>query len=202
MELILNKTSIPEEMKIKMRTDANYDWDPNDTEDIYKTLFLGISRYLGFMKSKEAGSTALIINDYKGNLLMAAIVRYTENEDNPNMPGNWNLTYTIDPEDLKDVANKYYSEDRSFHKVIVDVGREATGLNFCSTSFIEDFVKFDIMVLLEALDKNAKVEEEVDIVQPGLFIARVAIEDGVKVMSIEPGDKTKQLIKDDSAIEA
>ena len=58
------------------------------------------------------------------------------------------------------------------------------------------------MVLLEALDKNAKVEEEVDIVQPGLFIARVAIEDGVKVMSIEPGDKTKQLIKDDSAIEA
>lgn len=201
MELILNKTAIPEEMKIKMRTEATYDWDPNDTEAMYKILFVSASRFLGLMKSKENGSVALVINDYKGNLLMAAIVRYIPNEDNPSMPGNWNLSYSVDPEDLKEVAVKHYSEDIAFHRVMTDVARQLYNFGFISTMFIEDVTKWCVELLLDCLDKNAKSEEEVDIVQPDLFTARVKIEEDQKLMSIEPGAKTKQLIKDDANIE-
>lgn len=201
MELFLNKTAIPEEMKIKMRTEATYDWDPNDTDIIYKITFVAISRFLGLMKSKENGSVALLINDYKGNLLMGAIVRYIPNEDNPNMPGNWNLSYTVDPEDLKDVAVKHYSQDTAFHRVMTDVARQLENFGFISTMFIEDVTKWCMELLLECLDKNAKADEEVDIVMPDLFTARVKIEDDQKIMAIEPGAKTKQLIKDDANIE-
>lgn len=199
--MILNKTSIPEEMKIKMRTDATYDWDPNDTEAMYKILFTAVSKFLGFHKSKQNGSVALIINDYKGNLLMGAIVRYIPNDDNPNMPGNWNLSYTLDPEDLKDIALKMYSEDIAFHKVMADQAMEISGFGFISTMFIEDLTKWCIQILLEVLDKNANEAEEVVIEQADLFIARIAVEDGIKVMAIEPGSKSKQLIKGDAAIE-
>lgn len=200
-QLILNKTSIPEEMKIKMRTEANYDWDPNDTEDMYKILFVSMSKFLGLMKSKENGSVALVINDYKGNLLMAAIVRYIPNEDNPSMPGNWNLSYTLDQDDLKDVAVKLYSEDIAFHRVMADVARELCNFGFISTMFIEDVTKWCVRILLEVLDKNCTEDDEIDIEQEDLFIARVGVEDGVKIMSIEPGAKTKQLIKGDAALE-
>lgn len=199
--LILNETSIPQELRIKMCTEANFDWDLNDTEPIYKVLFTAISKHLGLMKSKENGSVALIINDYKANLLMAAIVRYIPNEDNPSMPGNWNLSYTLNPDDLKDVAVKMYSEDISFHRVMADVGRQVGRFEFISTAFIEDVTKWCIQCLLEVLDKNAVEGSDVTIEQPDMFIARVAVEDGYKVMAIEPSAKTKQLIKSDAAIE-
>lgn len=201
MQLILNKTSIPEEMKIKMRTDGTFDWDPNDTESMYKILFTAISKFLGLMKSKENGSVALVINDYKGNLLMGSIIRYIPNEDNPSMPGNWNLSYTLDPDDLKDVAIKYYSEDISFRRAMADVARELCCFSFISTSFIDDVTKWSIQILLEVLSKNCVEGDEVDIELKDMFIARVVVEDGVKIMSIEPGAKTKQLIKGDIALE-
>lgn len=184
-----------------MATEANFDWDPMDTEDMYKILFTAISRHLGLMKSKENGSVALVINDYKANLLMAAIVRYIPNDDNPSMPGNWNLSYTLEQDDLKDVAIKMYSEDISFHRVMADVGREIGKFEFISTAFIEDVTKWCIQCLLEVLDKNAVEGVDVSIEQPDMFIARVGVEDGYKVMAIEPAAKTKQLIKGDAAIE-
>lgn len=200
MELNLKNTSIAEELKIKLRTEDRYDWDPNDTEPMYNMLFVAISRFLGLMKSKENGSVALVINDYKGNLLMAAIVRYTPNEENPAMPGNWNLSYTLKSEDLTDVAVKHYSEDIAFHHVLVDVALEMYNTGFESTMLIENLIKWCTGLLLDNLDKNARADEEVDIILQDMFTARVAVEDDIKVMSIEPGAKTKQLIKGDSAI--
>ena len=50
------------------------------------------------------------------------------------------------------------------------------------------------------LDKNASETEEVEVTLRGLFTASVAVENGVKVMSIVPGEYIKQIIKNDSAL--
>jgi hypothetical protein len=51
------------------------------------------------------------------------------------------------------------------------------------------------------LDENAKMDEEVTIEQDGVFQARVGIEAGQKVFSLEPAGEIKMLIKDDASVE-
>lgn len=201
MEFIFKETIIPEQLKIKMRTESRYALDPDYAEPIYEITFTTFSKFLNFMKSKENGSAAIICNDYKGNMVFASIVRYFPNEEQPDMPGNWNLSYTLNPEDIKDVVSKHYTIDVAYTKMYNDIAVDLKNFQLSDVRFIIDVTRVCIELIKEFLDKNAKEDEEVELLLPGIFRARVQVEDGEKIMSIEPDTTTKQLIKDDLAIE-
>ena len=57
-----------------------------------------------------------------------------------------------------------------------------------------------VNVLVQWLDTNAKEDETVELVHPGVFTAVVAVENGTKVMSIVPGEIIKQMIKSDNIL--
>lgn len=200
MKLRIKESSIPSELITSVATKMSYDWDPTDTEPIYMCVFTAIARFLGVMKSKDAGKVALRINDYKGNLLMASIVTFTENDD-PNMPGNWSLSFTFDPEDLKEVTTVHSSNDIAFHKVLADVTLELISYRYINTQFEDNIVNLIIETLKDCLDKNANPTEPFILELPEIFEATVTVEDDHKIFEVSPSSKLSRIIKGDGDIE-
>lgn len=197
----LKDTSIGSELKTTLASTSAYDWDPNETEPIYTALFTSIARFLGYMKTKDgSGKISLSIDDYKGNLLVAALVTYIPNEDE-NMPGNWSFSFTFDPEDIKDVTNQFRSNDEAFHRIMAETTLELLHYRYINTMFQEDITKLCISMLKSCLDTNATTEDKYEIELPDIFIASVEVVDDHKVMSIEPSSKISRLIKGDESIE-
>jgi len=196
----LKETSIPAEIKTSVATDLSYDWDPADTELFYMCLMTSISKYLSFMKSADKGKVALKFSDYKGNMLLAAIVSYHEKEDET-MTGNWSYSFTFDPDDLKDINPILESNNTGFHTTLADVTMKLAHYKYVDTMFEDNIIQIAIKQLINCLDRNATVEDVYEIELPGYFKASVGIEDGVKVMAIEPSAKMNQLIKGDEEIE-
>jgi hypothetical protein len=200
--MLLSKTSIPEEVQIKIMSTRRFSWDPNDTQDMYICLFYAMSRYLKMNNTNgNTDPIAVVINDHRDNFMMAAKLTYIENEERPDVPGNWNLTYTFNRADIDDVKLIYYTNSASFQSVISNTLIDMRNTSFVSTTFINDLIVWLVEALVECLDTNAVDGDVVQIELEDIFVASVGIEDGEKVMSIEPGAKTKQMITDDKAIE-
>ena len=197
----LKDTTIPSELKTSLAVQCMLDWDPLDTEPIYMCLFTAIAKFLGINKSVDAGKSALRIDDYKGNMLMAAIVTYTPSEDT-SMPGNWSLSFTFDPEDIKGINPTQNANDMSFHTVLADVTLKLISYRFVNVTYEDSITKCAIEALRNCLDKNANPEATYEIELPDYFTASVAVEDGHKVMAVEPSAKLSRIIKGDADIEA
>lgn len=196
----LKDTTIPSELQSTLAVNNKLDWDPLDTEPIFMCIFVSIAKFLGINKSKESGKVALRFDDYKGNMMMAAIVTYTPNE-NASMPGNWSLTFTFDPEDIKGINPTLNSNDMSFHMINNQVTLKLIGYSYNDISYEDGIVRGCIETLRACLDKNATPEGRFDIELKDYFTASVSIEDGHKVMAIEPTAKLSQIVKGDADIE-
>lgn len=197
----LKESTIPMELKTSVAVKLSYDWDPADTEPIYMCLFESIAKFLGIMKTKEgAGKTALLVNDYKGNLMMGAIVEYIPAE-NEIMPGNWAFSFTFDPEDVRGINPTHLANDVSFHKTLSDVTLDMIHYRYANTIFENDIIMLAVEHLINCLDKNATPEGEFCIDLPGFFTAKVIVKDDHKIMAVEPSASLSRLVKGDEEIE-
>lgn len=197
----LKDTALPSELKASLASQCMIDWDPLDTEPVMMCIFTAIAKFLGINKSVDAGKAALRFDDYKGNMLMAAIVTYTPNEDT-SMPGNWSLSFTFDPEDIKGINPTQNANDLAFHTVLSDVTLKLISYRFKTIAYEDGIVKCSIEALRACLDRNANPEATYEIELPDYFTASVAVEDGHKVMAIEPSAKLSRIVKGDADIEA
>lgn len=197
MKVNLNESQIGYNYQQIMNNQSLF-WDVADTEKIYDTLFRAIPEFLSNVKSKEQ-KVALAVNDLKGNLILAGIVGYHENE-NKDMPGNWSFEYTTIAEDLEDVKVFNYT-DTQFARVATYVGRDLHGVLFQGSTMLQAVLEAVASTLITNLDQNAKEGEEYILEKEGYFQATAIIENGEKVFSIVPDGAMKRLIKDDAAIE-
>lgn len=160
-----------------------------------EAVVAGVSDFLRITKVKDK-KIALAFNDIKGNLIVAAVVEYNENED-PDNQDNWNYTWTFDKTDLED-ATVYESTQSqviavfckralTMHRITLNQAQTAATLVNLVASTISDY-----------LDQNAKEGEKVTVEHKGFFMCSVAVEDGVVVKSFIPAGEMKVLIKDDS----
>lgn len=197
MKKLLMETAIPVNFTQALNN-IGWDWDPSDTNKMYHMLFMSITDCLGFTKSKDK-KTAVAVKDLKGNLLLAGVVDYTPNE-NEDMPGNWNYVFTTDIEDIKD-ANVIDTNDNRFLKVFATTAYNLYHLEFHGGLLVTGTIEVAVNSLKQWLDVNASETEEVEIEEPGYFLASVVVENGEKIVSIVPDGAMKRLIKDDSALE-
>lgn len=191
------ETSIPANYSMDLKVKAFMDWLPEDASKIYDTLIESISQFLGRVKSKDPNKkAALVVNDLKGNFKMAGILSLHENE-NKEMPDNWNYVLTFDAEDISDATDIYYSNSTEFEICVGKVAWNLHGMRFIAPNYIHDMCIVAIDTLLKYLDENASEVEEKDVDLPGYFKASVSVEEGKKVMAIVPGEAMKTVAKGD-----
>ncbi len=182
-----------------------YTFDSNDDrpERIVKTFFAGVSTYLSKRKvSKADECVALVLQDISGAFKFAAIVEYFPNTDNPDEPGNWSYTMTLNEDDLTDLekrktVRKYLVGDDAFKSIMDKVSYDVGGFVFERDTFIYDACLLIVDTIIQVLDHEAKEGQVVDIEMPGYFVASVAVENGEKIFSITPDGHMKALVKSD-----
>lgn len=196
------QTPIPQELKTLVESKTIYFWESEDSEAAFTMVFLGISNYLTNIKSsKDTGAVALRIDDDKGNMIMSAILRYKENKDKPEMPGNWNLSYTTKEEDLKDVAIVRYYNDVGYCKAVNNTCTKLYNWGIFAADFVSVLTQFVVMSALNVLDKNAVETGSYDIELKDIVMMSVEVIDGIKEFAFTPGTKSKQFVKNDGDIQ-
>lgn len=172
--------------------------EPTDVTRIVETVVAGTTDFLAMTKSKEEG-TALVFENIKGDVIVAAVVEYNDNEDGEGQ-GNWNYYWTFDAKDLEG-KRRYQISSTQVHTVIAKRGYELYRIRFATPTLITEYSVIFASLMREFLETNAKDGEEFSVEHEGYFLATSAVEDGVVEKSFLPDGAMKRLIKDDAATE-
>ena len=172
--------------------------EPTDITRITETVVAGATDFLAMTKSKDQG-TALVFENLKGDMIMAAVVEYNNNEDGEGQ-GNWNYYWTFDVKDLEG-KRQYQISSTQVHTVIAKRGYELYRIRFATPTLITEYSVIFATLMREFLETNARDGEEFSVKHEGYFLATAAVEDGVVEKSFLPDGAMKRLIKDDAATE-
>lgn len=195
------QTSIPSQFSMNLKDNYGMIWVDSRTADLYRTLFTAITDMLKYNQSKDMERIGMIMKDDKGNFKLGAILVYTKPEEGAEEDtGNFYLQMTFDEEDME---NLDLSLDNHSDVFVRCAGEEAGKIcygRFRSVDLMNKIFDTAIDTLIQFLDSMAAEGDEVSVNLRGVFTASVAIENGLKVMSIVPGEYIKQNIKNDSAL--
>lgn len=198
MEKHLNETAIPNEYVIKLK-EENMVWMPEDTHVIATTLFHAMAEYLSVKKSKDV-SVGVKMTTLKGDFLLGATVSYIVNEDDEDMPGNWDLSMTLDEAEYAPEVELLCNDD-AFINILCVVCERLSGMKFNAKNYIGTLYIHFAKLLKSYLDINANADEPLTIVMPKACTVTVAVEGDKKITSIVPDEILKQIVKDDSRLE-
>lgn len=173
--------------------------EPTDVVRIVETVVAGVTDFMSMVKTKD-DPAALIFDNIKGDMVMAAVVEYNDNADGEGQ-GNWNYYWTFDPKDIEG-KKRYNISSSQVHTVIARRGYEMYRIRFATPNLISEYSVIFATLIREFLETNAKDGEEFSVEHEGYFVATAAVEDGIVEKSFLPDGAMKRLIKDDAATEA
>ena len=195
------QTSIPSQFSINLLDNCQMSWMDTRTVDLYRTLFTSIADVLKIHQDKTKSRIGFIMKDDKGVFKLGAVLNYRKPEDGEEEDsGNWYLEFTLDPEDMTNLDAEYDNHSDEF---VICSNQEAFTImscRFANTEYMYIVYNTAIDTITNFLDVNAVEGEDVEVVLRGVFTAAVAVENGVKVMSIVPGEAIKQIVKGDSIL--
>ena len=192
-------TNLPAMYSKVLYEEKNADLAAEHTDKIIDVTFTATAVFLNVVKKKNKPA-ALTFNALDKTVVAAAVIQYFENDDKKK-PGNWNLFFTFNEDDIPKDATVYSINDPQIHPYFRSCAGEKYHFTYNNPETIIHLPVTVFEQLKKWLDENAKEGEEVTIEQDGVFQARVAVEGGEKVFAIEPDGEIKVLIKDDAAIE-
>lgn len=195
----LMDTSIPKTYSTEYETMVGPEVSPTEVEVIFKAIPAATADFMSSVKKKNQKS-ALVFVDAGGNFVMAAIVKYTKNEEDGQ--DNWNYYYTFNEEDIKDVpaTNKYDSNNMHFHAAVSKRLFERN-VRVNEAAYISPMISMAATSISSFLEQNVKPGEEVTVEVDGYFVASVKVEDDEPVKAIFPDGEMKRIIKDDAQTE-
>jgi len=192
-------TSIAQNFSHYMYNNKNYDIAKEAVPKVVTVLFYGVSEALADLKSKDR-PTAFVFKENNGEFIAGAVVEFIPNED-PSNPGNWNYYWTWDQSDIDQDMRVYTMNDAVVVRYFKSVAQSRYSMGFTDFDAINEITKGILKIISKWLDDNASEEEEKGVNFEGVFQARVAVENGEKVKSLEVDGEIKKIIKDDAAIE-
>ena len=172
---------------------------PTDVERIVEAFIAGATDFMSMVKTKDEG-TALTVDNVKGDMILAAVVEYNENEDGEGQ-SNWNYYFTFDAKDIEG-KKRYQISLPQVHTVIAKRAYEMCRMKYSQDRFIDEYAIIFGNLIREILGANAKAGEEFTIEHEGYFLASSTVEDGIIERSLLPHGAMKKLIKDDATNEA
>lgn len=197
--LKLMETQIPQNYSAGLYNEKAYDLRPEACNKIMDILVNSVTACLADIKSKS-NPTAFIFEENNEDFIAAAVIEYIENED-PSQAGSWNYYWTFSKDDVPENSRKVTAADANMSSYFRGTAQAKYSFGFINVEAINEVCRYLMKQISKWLDDNASETEEVGVEQEGVFQARVAVENGEKVKSIEVAGEIKRMIKDDAAIE-
>lgn len=197
----LTNSGISSNYSCNLKEKFSMRWIENQTPSLYRILFSTIAQYLKLNQSKANHKSVFTLKDAKGNFKLGAIMTYHKpEEDAEDDKGNWTLEFTLDPDDVVEADFACDNHRDDFFAIASTEAYTTINARFLDSQICNNMYCEAVDVLVQWLDTNAKEDETIELVHPGVFTAVVAVENGTKVMSIVPGEIIKQMIKSDSIL--
>lgn len=192
----LAETSILQLFSTEYETTVGPEVNTDEVYKMFKSVMAATADFLAQAKKKNQ-KVCLSFVDAANNFIMAAIVKYTKNNDE-DAQDNWNYYWTFDEEDIKDIpaVNKHDSNESYFHAAVTNRLLEHS-LRVNESTFISPMISMMARLLSSFLDQNAKPGVEVTLEEPGYFVASVIVENDQPVKALIPDNMMKKIIKDD-----
>lgn len=192
-------TNLPDHYSLALANEKTCDLAPIHTDKIADVMMTASANFLNAYKKMDH-PVALTFNRDDGSVVAAAIVRFIPNE-NEDDPGNWNLVFTFDEDDIPEGTEIHPITSLETHPYFRSVAGDRHKFTFHAPQDLIMLPTFLLEHIRKWLDENAKENEEVSVEIDGILKARVAVEGGEKVFALEPDGEIKMLIKDDASIE-
>lgn len=200
-QIDFNESSIVNQYGINLCDSLNFVWVDTRTANMYRVLFTAIADVLKTYQNKNKTRIGFKMKDDKGNFMLGAVLNYRKpDESESEDTGNWYLEFTFYEEDMTDLVEEYDNHSDVFVMCANQELKNIANGRFNTIQFMYNILNTCITTLIDWLDVNANEAEEVELTLAGVFTASVAVENGVKVMSIVPGEVIKQVIKADSIL--
>lgn len=168
-------------------------------EKIATVLFTGAMTAVAAMRSKEF-PTAYTFEDANGTFLGGAVLRWIPEEKDENQPGHWNVVWVMEKEDVPEDARVNSVTNPMTWNYFRGFAGKKYGMGFDPNS--EGTLVTRLLACINQwLDDNASEDEIVGIEVPGVFEAKVEVEDGEKIKAIDIVGETKALVKYDAGNE-
>ena len=185
--------------------EKNYDLGEEHTKFVFEFSLVAIAKILNYIrKTKEKDDhkpVSFVISDIAKRFIAGAYITYVEGSDK-NDPGNWQLSFTLNEEDMPKEGLAINLTDELTGPYIMAAALETCGLELKYADAGAVLITTLFEVLKKYLTENAKADQEVSIEEDNLFVASVTVDgSGNKVMTFEPSGDIKAMIKDDSSIE-
>lgn len=195
------QTSISMQFSINLRDRLMMNWVDTRTADFYRHIFAAVTDVLKINQSKNNPRIGFSLKDDKGVFKFGAILNYQKpEEDAEEDTGNWYLEFTFNSEDMTDLDLDLDNHSDVFVRCAAQEAYNICFGRFKSTEFLNSMYCCAFDTLKDFLDANAVEGESVDVSLRGIFTASVEVENGIKIISIVPGEFVKQSIKNDSAL--
>ena len=191
-------TKLPITWSDRCNNEFNYSVAEAHFDKVCFIIFKAVAGLLSNAKNKSNPTTFIV--DYLGKEIASATVEYFADE-NDAANGSWAMSWSFDPEDIPANATKIYLTNADCHPYFNGAGSAKYGMTFASSGDLIAVVSCTLEEIKKYLDENAKEGDIVGIEMPEVFQARVTVENGVKVFSLEAAGEIKMDIKDDSSIE-
>ena len=193
--------SVPGQYAINMKERHKFNFVDAHSDGIFRAIFTGVADVLKNHRSKNKEKICLVIKDDKGTFKFGATLTYRKPEEgDEDDSGNWFLEFTFDPDDLVGIEEVIEVPSAEFTFAMNEECYNIASVRFVKNQYLYDALNTAFDTIMEFLDANATEGEEVELILDGVFTASVVVEDGVKIFSITPGEKIKQIIKADDIL--
>lgn len=172
-------------------------------KELYRVMFATMADILKIFRKKSTPKIAFAMRNENNGFDIGAILTYrAPDEGEEEDSGNWYLEFTFDENDLADIdpENIYDKSNDAFNNCVTNELNIISSGSFRDKRFMSIMFTVGIDTIKEFLDVNATEGEDIDVIMPGVFTASVSVENGIKYMTITPGEAIKQIIKGDSIL--
>lgn len=200
MAIKFGETTIPNYYSVGLYNELGYNLSENHAVHVVDILFNAVTDALADCKNKDV-PVAFVFEKPNGDFIAGAVVEYVKGEGK-DKTGNWSYYWTWYKDDIPGNATIMRSNDVANAQYFRGVATSKYAMIFVNTEAIYGLMYYILHHISKWLDDNADENNEVAIEEPGVFQARVVVENGEKVKSLEVDGEIKKFIKDDTAIEA
>ena len=194
------ETAVPLNYSNGLYNELGYNLSDNHATHVADILFNAVTDALSDCKSKD-NPVAFVFEKPNGDFVAGAAVEYVKGEGK-DKTGSWSYFWTWNKDDIPASATIMRATDTANSQYFRGVSISKYAMAFHNTEAIYGVCYYLLYHISKWLDDNADENNEVGIEDPGIFQARVVIENGEKVKSLEVDGEIKKFIKDDSAISA
>ena len=165
----------------------------------YRVIFRSSALMLKYHANKKNHRTGFSFKDKNGEFVYGCILTFNPPEDEESEDGgNWNLDFTFNQEDMKDLDESLDNYSDVFPTILHTDSYNTMRVNIISNEDVTILVSEFVMAIRRFLDTNSNDStDDVELEMKHIFKATVGFEAGQKVYGLIPGDSIKQLIKAD-----